>query len=140
MNVADIGSLISTLADRAANAAIGRSRIVNDVLRETLRDLVRQPAGSPGSFLAEPLIEAVFGWKTTDLTMQQLAEQGLLSADLVNALDRADPIDRTEERERNCFPRDRNPYLHQLHAWQALKAEKPPLARSDQRDRCRVVV
>ena len=125
MNVADIGSLISTLADRAANAAIGRSRIVNDVLRETLRDLVRQPAGSPGSFLAEPLAEAVFGWKTTDLTMQQLAEQGLLSADLVNALDRADPIDHTEERERNCFPRDRHPYLHQLHAWQALKSEKP---------------
>ena len=125
MSVADISILLNNLTERAANAAIGRSRIVNDVLREALRDRLRQPAGTPGSFLAEPLIEPVFGWQSADKTMQQLADEGLLAPSLVNALNCTQPINRDQEQPRNSFPRDRKPYRHQLEAWRALASEPP---------------
>jgi hypothetical protein len=125
MNPPNLSLLLTHLAERAANAAIGRSRIVHDPLREALRDQLSQTAGKPGSFLAEPLVEAVFGWQRADRTMQQLADEGLLAPNLVDALSRTQPIQRDQVQPRNSFPRHRTPYRHQLESWRALASEPP---------------
>jgi len=125
MHIADIAGLINNLSMRAADAAIARSRIVHAPLREALRDIVRQPAGTPGSFIADPLFEAMFGWRMADQTMQQLANEGLLHPALVDALARDVPVHREDGRQRNTFPRQRQPYQHQLEAWQELRRNPP---------------
>ena len=114
MQTPDMAALIANLSMRAADAAIARNRIVHAPLREALRDRVRRPAGEAGSFLAEPLFEAMFGWHTADCTMQQLADEGLLHPALVAALAKDQPIAAAEREERNTFPRRRVPYRHQL--------------------------
>ena len=125
MQTADIAALINNLSTRAADAAIARNRIVHGPLREALRDRVRLPAGVPGSFLAEPLFEAMFGWKSADKTMQQLTDTGLLHPALVAALAKDQPIAATDRVERNIFPRRRAPYRHQLESWQKLRDDPP---------------
>ena len=125
MNTPDIAALIDNLSTRAADAAIARNRIVHAPLREALRDRVRRPAGSPGSFLAEPLFEAMFGWSAADQSMQQLADTGLLHPALVAGLAKDQPIAAAERPERNTFPRKRRPYRHQLEAWERLRDEPP---------------
>jgi DEAD/DEAH box helicase domain-containing protein len=125
MNTHDIAALIDNLSTRAADAAIARNRIVHAPLREALRDRVRLPAGAPGAFIAEPLFEAMFGWRTAEQSMQQLADTGLLHPALVAALAKDRPIAPTERAERNTFPRQRCPYHHQLEAWEKLRDEPP---------------
>ena len=124
----DIAALIANLSTRAADAAIGRSRIVHAPLREALRDRVRRPAGEGGSFLAEPLFEAMFGWKAANRTMQQLADEGLLHPALVAAMAKDQPIASTGREERNTFPRRQAPYHHQLEvlAEAACRASASP--------------
>lgn len=125
MPTADIAALINNLSTRAADAAIARNRIVHGPLREALRDRVRLPAGVPGSFLAEPLFEAMFSWKAADRTMQQLTDTGLLHPALVAALAKDQPIAATDRVERNTFPRRRTPYRHQVESWLKLREDPP---------------
>lgn len=119
-----ITPLVEALASRAAEAAIGRSRIILDPLREALRAKLSRPAGQPGALLAAPVLEAAFGHLAVKQTLQELVSEGLLHAKTVDALANAEPIDPEEGRERNVLPKTLRPYTHQVDAWRLLK-EKP---------------
>lgn len=125
MQTPDMAALIANLSMRAADAAIARNRIVHAPLREALRDRVRRPAGDAGSFLAEPLFEAMFSWRAADRTLQQLADEGLLHPALVGALAKEQPITAIGRQERYTFPRRRAPYNHQLESWRKLRTDPP---------------
>lgn len=118
-----LAALIEALTSRAAEAALGRTRIVNAPLRETLRERLMQKAGTPGSLLADPVLEAAFGHETVPETMAGLAAAGLLHPDTVAALSQSVPLDRSHRNDRNTMPLDRNPYTHQLDAWRSLAAD-----------------
>ncbi len=113
-------NLLPVLAARAKWAAISRFGFVNRPLRRFLSTVFDLPFGQPGSFLADPCFEAAFGWKTADTCMADLSA-GLLTAALIDAMDEQPTDDLKEYR----FPKDRNPYVHQIAAWNILAHEPP---------------
>ena len=108
-------SLAEQLKSRATRAVLGLQGFRNDALREYLREHLEQPAGTPGSFLADPVFEATFGWRACAKTWAELAGDPL-HPDVIRALSNPPPAFRAEYE----FPADRRPYQHQLEAWQAL--------------------
>ena len=120
--------LVDALVSRAAEAALGRTRLVNAPLRETLRQRLTQPAGHPGSLLADPVLEAAFGHETISETMAELAASGLVHPDTLDALAQTVPLDPGDRDERNTMPFGRHPYTHQAEAWRTLRAEPPRCA------------
>ena len=112
-------TLTRELSVRAARATLGQIGLTCDPLREHLRSLFEQPAGTPGSFLAEPVFEAMFPWETDEVLMSDLAGK-LLESCLVDAMDRP-PAELADQR----FGADWHPYVHQVAAWrQLMKDEK----------------
>jgi len=73
--------------------------------------------GEPGSFLGQPVFEALFEYEAQH---QSLAELDVVHPRLLKELDA--PPDAHSDRR---FPRTRRPYKHQLEAWQFLKQEPP---------------
>ena len=108
-------SLLPELATRAARATISKLGISNQPLRKHLLEVFGKSYGQPGSFLADPVFEATFGWKQADTTMASLAK-GLLHADLIKAMDKPWGDSASDYR----FPSTAKPYTHQLKAWKAL--------------------
>ncbi|WP_318557060.1 DEAD/DEAH box helicase [Geobacter anodireducens] len=111
--------LIRELGQRAARAFISKFSPVSTPLRLHLHDVFERPPGETGSFLADPVFEASFGWQQASMTMQELAGT-LLNKRLVTAMD-TPPKDLAEQR----FGADWHPYTHQVTAWKTLK-ESPP--------------
>lgn len=109
--------LVQELRRRSARAVLSILSPASDPLRRHLAELFERPAGEPGSFLADPVIEATFGWKAAEQTMAELSG-GLLDPRLVAAMDSV-PAELAEYR----FPRDRRPYAHQVESWEALRQE-----------------
>ncbi len=112
------GALIQQLNRRAARAVVGQLALRSNGLAQHLRNLFEQPPGNDGSFLAEPVFEATFGWKKAPQKMSALAGK-LLAPELVDALDNPP----AELRKDYRFARNWSPYLHQLQSWQTLLAE-----------------
>ena len=127
-----VPSLAEQLAARAARGFIGALSPSSEPLRRYLAQSLDVPPGNPGGFLAEPVIEAVFDWETTGATMQDLAAQGLLARATVEALAAEDAAKELGEYR---FPPTREPYTHQVEAWQHLLAEDPRSAPREQRHR-----
>lgn len=111
-------ALIQQLNRRAARAVVGQLALRSNGLAQYLRDLFEQPPGHEGSFLAEPVFEATFGWKKAPQKMSALAGK-LLAPELVDALDNPP----AELRKDYRFARNWSPYLHQIQSWQTLLAE-----------------
>ncbi len=111
--------LARALTERAAAATVSLLGPASQTLRTHLLERMSQRPGSAGSFLAPPVFEALFDWERDPRTMDQLAAEGLVPAELVAAMD-APPPSLAEER----FGRDWQPYLHQTASWQAL-ASRP---------------
>ena len=80
----------------------------------------REP-GESGSLLADPVLEATFGWKLAETDMQGLAGSGLLRRELVSAMDNPP----REYRDEYRFPRERKLFQHQLECWRLLLDEVP---------------
>lgn len=118
-------SLIEDLRGRAAEAAIGRSRIVRDPLREYLRSVLARPPGTPGSLLADPVFEGAFGYQEAQRTTDELVQDGLLHPRTAAALAVKEPLDPDERGGRNDWSGQRRPYTHQHQAWTVLAAEPP---------------
>jgi ATP-dependent helicase YprA (DUF1998 family) len=95
---------------------------VSDPLRHHLRTRFNVPPGVDGGFLADPVFEPIFDWQSCGETMEQLASRGLLSRELVGAMG-AHPED--SELEEYRFPSEREPYTHQLAAWEQLTTREP---------------
>ncbi|MDO9597458.1 MAG: DEAD/DEAH box helicase [Azoarcus sp.] len=113
--------LIPELALRAARATVSRLGFSSTPLRAHLMELFSAGYGEPGCFLGDPVFEATFGWKEASQTLGDLARQGLLSPELVQALDK--PGNGKSDAYR--FPTEAHPYHHQLEAWELLTQEKP---------------
>ena len=112
----NISNLIGDLSTRSARAILSQLGIRSEVLRDHLTTLYARRPGTPGALLAEPVLEAAFGWKAADRTMAELARDGFLHDELVAALDRPKPKQSSEY----AFPQHRRPYKHQLECWRWL--------------------
>lgn len=110
-------SLTRELNRRSARATLGLLSPRSDALRHHLTALFDRSPGAGSSFLADPVFEATFGWRTVETSMKKLVEEGLLHEDLVSAMDAAD--------EEVRFPRARLPFAHQVRAWRELRKEPP---------------
>lgn len=108
-------SLLPELSTRASRATVGILGFSNEPLRRHLLSLFSQGFGAAGCFLADPVFEATFGWKTAEEKMSQLAGS-LLHPSVVKAMDKPWGESAGEYR----FPCDAKPYTHQLSAWKAL--------------------
>jgi hypothetical protein len=112
--------LLPQLAERSKLAVISRLGFANVPLRRHLAEIFSRPYGEPGSFLADPTFEAVFGWKKADPSMEDLVGN-LLNSALVDAMDT--PAKEVVNDYR--FGRDQQPYMHQLQAWEILGRPTP---------------
>ncbi|WP_341326862.1 DEAD/DEAH box helicase [Methylotuvimicrobium sp. KM2] len=113
--------LIEQLNRRATRAALGLLGFRNDALRAYLASYFGKEAGLPGSFLADPVFEATFGWQSADLSLEELSGK-LLHKNLVHALSKPQIKDLTEN---YTFDIKQSPYRHQLEAWRALIEGNP---------------
>ncbi len=111
-------NLTDQLVRRSTRAVLSQLGMRSPALREYLRQQFEQMAGENGSFVADPVFEATFGWQAADKTMVQLMEN-LLHEDLVLAMD-SPPEDLAEQR----FNMSWYPHQHQLQAWQTLNGEE----------------
>ena len=107
--------LMRSLAERSGEAAISQLGFANIPIRHRLRELFEEPYGATGAFLADPAFEAAFGWKTADRLIGDL-EEGLLTRELVNAMDQAGDY---------AFKRQMFPYQHQMRSWELLSGQDP---------------
>lgn len=107
-------SLANQARSRATESTLSILGITNPDLREHLKRLMNQNSGNPGSFLAPPVFEPLFGWEKAPQTMNQLAsENDMLSRRIIDALD-----DKKNEGYR--FGADWQPFTHQLGSWRSL--------------------
>ena len=102
---------LSRFSARAASSVVARGRIASSELNAALlRRLSAQP-GEKDALLADPVFEVARAWESAACSFGDLSGK-LLHPDLVTALDQAGA-------ER--MPRDRQPWSHQLAAWQAAR-------------------
>ena len=116
-----ISSLIQDLSTRSGRAILSQLGLRSPALREYLENLYQGEPGDPGSLLADPVVEAAFGWKLAEMDMKELSKHGLLRKDLVTAMD-SPPRDFRDEYR---FPAKRKPFQHQLECWQHLLDDVP---------------
>ena len=116
-----ISNLIQDLSTRSGRAILSQLGLRSSALREYLEKLYAREPGEPGALLADPVLEAVFGWKLAETNMQGLARSGLLRQELISAMDNP-PY---EYRGEYQFPRNRRPFQHQLECWRLLLDEAP---------------
>ena len=107
--------MLSRLATRAGHGTVSWLGFSNVPLRRHLMEVFDRPYGDTGSFLADPTFEAVFGWRQAPMTMSELSGK-LLHPRLVEIMNSPAPKLAGEYR----FPKTRQPYEHQLKAWQTL--------------------
>lgn len=112
-------SLAEQLNRDATRAALGLLSFRSDALREHLRDVFQSDPGMGDAFLADPVFEATFGWRTAKDNFEALSDK-LLHPDVVKAL-RKPAKEFSEE-----YTFSEKPYQHQLEAWQALIKQEPP--------------
>lgn len=120
MSTPYFSEMLPNLSERAARATVNLLGYSDKPLRRYLTETFAKPYGADGSFIGDPAFEAVFGWKTGDRTMQELAEgvgQALLTKDLVAAMDAPPKALATEYR----FAKSQKPYSHQIEAWEILR-------------------
>ncbi|EME1930227.1 DEAD/DEAH box helicase, partial [Cronobacter sakazakii] len=111
-------SLIEQSLSRSTEATLSILGVTNPRLREHLTQQMSADCGKPGSFLASPVFQQMFGWQQSNDTMRSLTEgKALLSKAVVDSLD-----DQNNGRYR--FGADWKPFTHQLASWKALLEKK----------------
>ena len=73
-----ISNLIQDLSTRSGRAILSQLGLRSSALREYLERLYAREPGKPGSLLADPVLEAAFGWKLAEVDMQGLARSGAI--------------------------------------------------------------
>jgi len=109
-------NLIEQSLERTREATLGVLGINHPGLRRHLSESMVNTLGAEGCFLAPPVFEHTFGWRESELRLQDLPSEGLLSPSLLDTLASA-PAYR--------FPKTAHPYVHQLQAWRTLLDETP---------------
>lgn len=111
-------SLIEQSLSRSTEATLSIMGVTNPQLREHLAQQMGADCGKPGSFLASPVFQQMFGWKESNHTMRSLTEgNALLSKAVVDSLD-------NQSNGRYRFGADWKPFTHQLASWKALLEKK----------------
>ena len=118
--IVSISNLIQDLAIRSGRAIISQLGLRSPTLRGYLESLYEQNPGEPGALLADPVIEAAFGWRQAETDMVGLARRGVLRRDVVKALERP-----PREYREYAFPGTRKPFRHQLESWKLLLDDVP---------------
>ena len=118
--IVSISNLIQDLSTRSGRAILSQLGLRSPALRKHLASLYAQEPGEPGALLADPVLEAAFGWKQADINMQGLARRGLLQRQLVSAMDKP-----SRDYREYAFPRNRKPFQHQLDCWNLLLEDMP---------------
>ena len=116
-----ITDLIQDLRTRSARAILAGLGLRSGPLRGYLKNLYEREPGKPGALLADPVLEATFGWTEATEKLQELTGTGLLSSELVAAMDKP----RGKDAQEYAFPRTRKPFQHQLACWQLLLDDTP---------------
>lgn len=109
-------SLVEQSRSRATEATLSILGISNPELRRHLALQMNADSGSDGGFLSDPVFEHTFGWESSNSSMEELVNEGLLSKQLIAALD-----DKTNGRY--AFRSHWKPFTHQLRSWSALLKE-----------------
>lgn len=115
-----ISNLIHDLSTRSGRAILSQLGLRSAALRRYLNHLYDQNPGEPGALLADPVIEATFGWRRADTDMFGLARSGFLREELVSALDMP-----PREYRDHAFPGTQKPFRHQLDCWKLLLDSVP---------------
>jgi len=122
-------SLVEQSINRAKESTLGVLGITNPNLRKHLQQQMSKECGTPGSFLADPVMEHTFGWEQAkEFTLGGLSNNnGLLSGPIVESLNRekVKSIEGKEIENRYRFAAHFSPYTHQLASWQTLLGDKP---------------
>ena len=121
MDTVSVSNLIRDLSVRSGRAILSQLGLRSPALRGYLENLYARAPGEPGALLADPVLEAAFGWKQADVDMQGLSRNGLLRKELVSAMARPP----REHRNEYAFPRSRKPFQHQLDCWRLLLDDTP---------------
>ncbi|MCA9130470.1 MAG: DEAD/DEAH box helicase, partial [Planctomycetales bacterium] len=108
-------TLFDQLNQRAARATIADRTPSLEALREYLRNQFELEGGEAGSFLGQPVFEALFEYESQQKTLADLEFLHVKTVDLLDSPPR-------EHRERR-FAKTIHPYKHQVEAWKSLKAE-----------------
>lgn len=112
--------LAEDLVERAARATVSQMAPANRGLARHLLSLLERMPGQGHSYLAPPVMEALFEWEQSGTPVEHLRTPDgapLLPRAVVDALDGAEGDQR--------FPRDRHPYVHQERAWRSLLGTPP---------------
>jgi len=120
LNSSKLSETMAELCRQSAAAAVARAHLNQPALNAALKRRLGAAPGQAESLLQPPILEAAHIWKPAAQSFGDLAGN-LLSAELVDALDSAG---------KECMPRERHPYAHQLAAWQAAQAGKSFLVTS----------
>lgn len=120
-----INELIENSLSRIQEATLGVLNLTDNGLRQHLREQMVDELGSTNCFLAQPVIEHTFPWQTSEETLQSLCQQGMLSPKLLKVLDK-EKIN--GEKNKYRFPKNAQPYRHQLQAWRHLLQDTPKSA------------
>lgn len=110
-------SLIKQSLSRSTEATLSILGVTDPDLREHLSTIFSSNCGQEGSFLATPVFEQMFSWERAPIRMHELVDQGLLSQNLLNALD-------NKENRSYRFNAEWSPFKHQLESWEALLNKK----------------
>jgi DEAD/DEAH box helicase domain-containing protein len=140
-----ISKLYSSISTVSRDAVLNQLQLRNKSLRHYLKELFSTDTVNNECFLADPVIEATFGYRpaTEISSMTELADKGELSKELVKVMDQAfapdtekqcnDDIKNKKVRlgyandidDDYTWPKERPPYLHQHRAWKVLGDKSP---------------
>jgi DEAD/DEAH box helicase domain-containing protein len=140
-----ISNLYSSISSVSRDAVLNQLQLRNKGLRQYLKELFSNDKINNECFLADPVIEATFGYRpaTEVSSMTELAEKGELSSELVRIMDQAFAPDTEKQRKEDknsnkvrlgyandidddyTWPKERAPYLHQHDSWKILGALTP---------------
>ena len=115
-----ISGLIQQSQLRMKEATIGVLNIGRDGIREHIRSNIIDEFGEHNVFFAEPVFEHTFPWESSDSSLKDLQEEGLLSEKLLQILKNAG--------DNYGFKPEQKPYSHQLQSWRHLLSSKPQSA------------
>ncbi|THJ34014.1 DEAD/DEAH box helicase [Lampropedia aestuarii] len=110
-------SLVEQSLNRTTESTLSILGINRPGLRRDLGEQMRAECGQTGSFLAPPLFEQTFGWAESKETLAELVEQGLISAEVMRALN-------ASKEERLRFQPHFKPFTHQQAAWRTVLEKK----------------
>ena len=104
-------SIFNLVSTRSVEATVGMFGITDKALRE---HLVNELNKKKTRFLADPVFESLFSWEKSDVTMESLANDMLLTSLI-------DSMDKTKDHR---FGKDWFPFKHQLKAWKTVLDDK----------------